>query len=98
MIPRDPFRRAAWYGWGILAVLAILIPYGCTVSQANAPAASPPASIEQRADGASKPEDVRCLNGWCMVKQDTLMQIVTALQKLNAYTAELNKLCGWKDK
>ncbi len=94
MATEDPFRRAGWYGWGILAVAAISIVFACAVSQATTP---PAAAGEQSADGPAKPEDVRCLNGWCMVKQDTLIQIVTALQKLNTYTRELNKLCGWKE-
>lgn len=31
----DPFRRAGWYGWGILAVAAIAVVFAFSVSQAQ---------------------------------------------------------------
>lgn len=36
MTPGDPFTRASWYGWAILAVAAIGVVFACTVSQAQA--------------------------------------------------------------
>ena len=37
MTPQDPFNRAGWYGWGIVAFLLILLPLACSVSHAQEP-------------------------------------------------------------
>lgn len=91
----DPFPRGKWYAWAILIVLAIAIPFACTVSQASpAPTETQP---ETRADGPAEPEDVSCLNGWCIVKQDTLVKIINSLDALAKHTRDLRTLCGWKE-
>lgn len=96
MTPRDPCSehasRASWYGWGVVLVLLIAVPFACTVSQAQVP------PDPTRADAPAKPDDVRCINGWCLVKQDTLLLLLKGLQKLDEHARELRKLCGWSDK
>lgn len=89
MTPRDPFEPAAWWGWGIIVLLLIFVPLACTISQAQEPP-------EQRADGPVPAEDVRCVNGWCLVKQDTLKQILAGMQKLDSHVRDLRQLCGWE--
>ncbi len=90
--PRSPFDRAGWYGFAIVAVLLVLVPAACHFTQAQqAPDAT-------RADGPAAEADVSCLNGWCIVKQDTLRSLLEGLQKLSAHTTELRRLCGWERK
>ena len=57
----DPFLRAGWYGWGIVVVLLIGVVFACTVSGA------------QEQNPALAPEKGYCMNGMCIVRQDTLL-------------------------
>ena len=88
----DPAARAGWYGFGIIALLLIAVPFACTVTRAQVPPDT------TRADGPAQQPDVRCVNGWCLVKQDTLKSLLTGLQKLDEHARELRELCGWRDK
>lgn len=90
-MPRDPFEPAAWWGWGIVVLLLIGVPTACTISEAQ----EPQVPQEQRADGPAAAPDVRCVNGWCLVKQDTLKEFVIGLQRLDNHVRELRALCGW---
>lgn len=36
MTPQDPFRRAGWYVWAIVAVLLVVWPVACHFTQAQA--------------------------------------------------------------
>lgn len=95
MDPEDPFARAGWYAWGILAVLAIGLVFSCAVSQAqdgkdDARVMAP--------DGPPPPSDLRCADGWCLVRQDTLRVLVEGLQKYEERTQQLEAFCGWRIK
>lgn len=37
MTPRDPFMRAGWCAWAIVALLLIVVPAACHFSQAQEP-------------------------------------------------------------
>jgi len=46
MTPRDPFGRPGWYGFGIIALLLILLPVACTVSQAARAQSPQPQAVQ----------------------------------------------------
>lgn len=94
MRQQDPFVAAGWYGWAIIAVLAIVLVFSCTVSQKSS--AAQERADPARADGPAQAEDVQCLNGYCIVRQDTLREILKALNVLDAKRRELEGLCGWQ--
>ena len=76
---QDPkTMKRAWYGWAVIVLLLISIPFACTVSEAQ------------------EVEDARCGNGWCIVKQSTLIELLKGLQKLAAQADQLQELCGWR--
>jgi hypothetical protein len=91
MIHRDYFRRAGWCGWAIIALLLVLVPVACQISQAQAPDTT-------RADGPMQPEDIRCANGWCVVRQDTMKSLLAGLQKLDEHASQLRWMCGWRER
>ena len=72
--------KRAWYGWAVIVLLLISIPFACTVSEAQ----------------EAPVEDARCGNGWCVVKQSTLIELLKGLQKLAAQADQLQELCGWR--
>lgn len=69
-------------------MLAIGIVFSCAVSLAQ----------EQPPDGPRPPEDLRCVDGWCLVRQDTLRVLVEGLQKYEERTQQLEAFCGWRTK
>ena len=70
--------KRAWYGWAIIVLLPISIPFAFTVSEAQV-----------------QVEDARCGNGWCLVKQSTLVELLKKLQTLSEQANQLQQLCGW---
>ena len=39
--------------------------------------------------------DVMCDQHWCRIKKETLKELLTGAQKLQAHVEELRHLCGW---
>ena len=72
--------KRIWYAWAIIGVLITAVPFGCIVSS----------------EAQVQVEDARCGNGWCVVKQSTLIELLKGLQKLAAQVDQLQKLCGWR--
>ena len=78
----DPFLRAGWYGWGIVVVLLIGVVFACTVSGA------------QEQNPALAPEKVYCMNGMCIVRQDTLLLLLNGIKTMSENLTELREGCG----
>ena len=34
--------------------------------------------------------------GWCLIKQDSLQELLSGQRRLIAYVDELQKMCGWQ--
>ena len=45
---------------------------------------------------AQEPERIRCSDGWCVMSEPMLRQIVATIEQLTKHSQELRELCGWE--
>lgn len=50
------------------------------------------------AEEPQQEQQIICRDGWCLVRQDQLSQMVTNMQALAKHVQELRWLCKWEPK
>lgn len=79
----EPDPRDAWLGggWAALAILAILL--AVILGSLGAYAQDTPA------------EPIRCSDGWCLIREQQLVEISRALASMKDQLEQYAKLCRW---
>lgn len=45
-----------------------------------------------------EPQLISCEDGWCLVREETMRELVTGVKKMNDHVQELRVMCGWEPK
>ena len=71
-----------WAEWGLLAIVVILLIVIFDSVRAQ----------------DSPPEPIRCGNGYCLIREQQLVEISVALARMREQLEQYAKLCKWGDR